>query len=137
MDKCRTICITLLLNTSTTGWPVKHSRVVLVPWKTWLIQCRLLYSSVCVLVSLYQNNTTMFNWPPHKIYISYNADLSFYERWKKLCCFYTSIALLTDTQFLHFPLLTNIQIEYCIDWRRRWLFAILQTNRFTIYDADT
>ena len=47
-----------------TGWPVIHSRVLLVPCKTWL-QCTLLYCSVHYIASLftgYQNNTAMFTW---------------------------------------------------------------------------
>ena len=34
------------LQSFATGWPVIHGRVFLIPWKTWLVMCTLLYSSV-------------------------------------------------------------------------------------------
>ena len=44
-----------------TGWPVIHGRVFIVPCKTWLVQCTLLYSSVSIVIR-YKNNTAMFIW---------------------------------------------------------------------------
>ena len=43
-----------------TGLPVKHGRVILVPFKKWLVQCTLLYTGQI----RYQKHTAMFNWSP-------------------------------------------------------------------------
>ena len=40
------LIISSLMNAVGTGWPVVHGRVVLLPSKTWLVQCMLLYSRV-------------------------------------------------------------------------------------------
>ena len=49
-----------------TGWPVKHGRVFLVPWKKWLFQCTC--EQWCKLdksvYTRYQKNTAMFIWSP-------------------------------------------------------------------------